>query len=211
MFHRGTLPGNKKKRQLSQKFNFLAKIKFSEKVLLSVKKKIKKKSDMSGISYFVIYFGKLLKGYPLNCSGTDTLNASKLFRGCLLARWDAWHSTCTHVYVRLHTHTYTHTCKHTVAHHKQAANWFRQLNIWHLRAPIASHSEDWAPENERWALSCSPITLILMFKQIRSICRWHRMGTKGTLVILQNDINTFVTRTSGEPQTRRLYGETASH
>ncbi len=75
-----------------------------------------------------------------------------------------------HTRIRALTHAHANTHSHS---QKQPANWFRQLNIWHLRTRIASYSAAQGPKNEQLALSCSPITLILMFKQIQSICRWH--------------------------------------
>lgn len=158
MFHRGTLPGNKKKDSCLKSLTFLLRLSFQGKFCYLLNKK-----SLSGISYFVIYFGKLLKAYPLNCSGTDTLNASKL----------SWFHTGEVECLTFHMHTrYTRTYTHTHSHnHKQPANWIRQLNIWHPRTRIASYSAAWGAKNEQLALSCSPITLILMFKQIQSICR----------------------------------------
>lgn len=113
MFHRGTLP--RRNRQLSPKF--CAKIKFAEKSSTTCLIQ-----SLSGIWHFVIYFWKLLKAYPLNCSGTDTLNASKL----------SWLHTGELHRFTFHMHTRS-PCALTRTHNsKEPANWFRQLNIWHL-------------------------------------------------------------------------------
>lgn len=99
----------KQKDSCLPKFNFPTKITFLGESSASCLIIIKKKGNLSGISYFDIYFGNLLKAYPPNCQGKDTLNASKL----------SWLHTreveCltfhrqTRIYVHLQADTHTHT------------------------------------------------------------------------------------------------------
>jgi len=168
MFHRGTLPREKKKkkkRKLSQKFNFPAKIKFWEKLLFNKK----------SVRHFLFCY-LLWKTFKSLSTKLLRHRYSECIKAFVVAYWGGGMLDIpkAHTYMCTWKHIHTHIC--TRSHnHKQAENWFRQLNIWHLTTWAVSNSAARGPEKEQLGLSCSSMTLILMFKQIQSIDRWHSM------------------------------------
>lgn len=106
----------KRGKRLFQKFNFPARISFWTK---------KKEKVLFFPLFTVENFGKSI---PLNAL------LLWMHHSCRLHRQDVPHAH-THVHRKIRSHQ-KYACSHT---HKQAENWFRELNIWHLRTWIVSY------------------------------------------------------------------------
>lgn len=124
----------------------------------------------ASFSLFWYLLWKTFKACPLNCSGMDPLNASKLSR----THGGKLECLTFHVHTRMWctykpTHIYAHA--HTTINRQKIDldSWI--FDIWGLEWFHIQQLR--GPKFKQLALSCSPITLILMFKQIQSICRWH--------------------------------------
>lgn len=154
MFHRGALPGKKKKDSCLRSLTFLLRLSFERKFFYL----FNKKSFRHFLFCYLLW--KTFKSL-----------SSKLLRHryseCIKAFMTAYEGGGTLDTPQAHTYMCTYKPTHTHKHshnHKQPANWFRQLNIWHLRTWIVWYSAAQGSQNEQLALSCSPRTLILMLK-----------------------------------------------